>query len=167
MGVQLPPDSTGKIIKTSQPGGGDHCEHIILQGAGAAAEIVVVSNGNPNVTDYALVVRQAGKTIKTFNVQPAASGDNTVVASVVGKRIKVIEFSVQNQSANSTNVKWKSGASTDLRGPLALDSHESWGRNGQIQSPVLQTVAGEALVLNLSGANIHQVDGTYYDDDAS
>lgn len=80
-------------------------------------------------------------------VDVSASGDNTLVAAVAGKRIRVLSMAVV--AAGSVSVTFKSG-STDLTGAMSLsqgvplESVSGWG--------AFQTAAGEALVLNLSGA---------------
>lgn len=86
------------------------------------------------------------------NIAVAGLGDNTVVAAVAGKKIKVERF-ILIQSAGVT-AKWRSGT-TDITGPMYLTSTGMFGlvAPGMGGSEYwLETVAGQALVLNLSAA---------------
>lgn len=102
----------------------------------AASHVGIVYQGQtPLVPKYAAIA-------------VSASGDNTIVAAVSGKRLLVLQY---NYMANGTvNTKWKSGASTDLTGLAYLVAN-----TGKVApfSPVgwCVTAAGAALVLNLSG----------------
>lgn len=102
-------------------------------------------------------------TFKTADINDAASGDNTIVAAVTGKRIKV--YAVFLNATGTVNCKWKDGASTDLTGDMNFQARE--GYTGDVDPPafLLATSAGNALVLNLSAAVA--VDGwvAYWDDD--
>ena len=87
-------------------------------------------------------------------ISATASGDNTIVAAVGTRKIRVLNYTVA--SAGTVTAKWKSG-STDLSGAMPLvassvvsaagGSHNANGPEG-----VLETAGGEALILNLSGA---------------
>lgn len=93
-----------------------------------------------------------GAEIKFAVIAAASSGDNTVVAAVTGKRIHVLSYVIV--AAAAVSVKWKSGASVDESGVMALAA------NGGVVVPAiapgqgewLVTDPGQALVLNLSGA---------------
>lgn len=85
--------------------------------------------------------------LRTF-ANPASLGDNSIVAAVSGKKIRVISASIVSASANS--IKFRSGT-TDIsalyafaaNGGMVLDFNEhGW----------FETAAGEALQLNLSAA---------------
>lgn len=90
---------------------------------------------------------------KAINV--STSGDNTIVAAVAGKSVRVHRYELS--SAGAVNVKWKDGASTDLTGLLDLAAAGS-GTDAQDNSSsraddgLFQTSKGNALVLNLSAA---------------
>lgn len=76
------------------------------------------------------------------------SGDNTIVTAVAGKRLLLLQY---NYMANgAVNVKWRTNT-TDLTGLAYLVAN-----TGKVApfSPIgwCVTAAGEALVLNLSGA---------------
>jgi hypothetical protein len=74
-------------------------------------------------------------------------GDQTVVAAVATKIIKVISYTLV--AAAAITVEWKSSGGTLLSGPMPLSAN---GGLGCGYSPVghIETVAGEGLVLNLS-----------------
>jgi hypothetical protein len=83
-------------------------------------------------------------------ISESSSGDNEVVAAVTGpdKKIRVLSYVLMTNAA--VNAKWRS-ASTDKSGLLYC------GANGGAVAPFspvghFETVAGEALNLNLSGA---------------
>lgn len=88
----------------------------------------------------------------TATIATSTSGDNTIVAAVTGRKIRVLGYVLSANAA--VNTKWRS-ASTDKTGlryfgsagqesiaPLSDDPEVFW----------FETAAGEALVLNLSGA---------------
>jgi len=105
------------------------------------------------------------KTLKTAKIDHAVSGDNTIVATVTGKRIKV--YVVVLVVSGAVNCKWKSGFN-DLSGDMNFDGKgEGYGQAVQPPAFLLATNAGEALILNLSAAVA--VDGyvSYWDDDST
>lgn len=90
--------------------------------------------------------------IKSAAIAAAGAGDNTVVAGVTGKKIRVLGYILMASAA--VNAKWRS-ATTDKTGLLYP------GANGGASAPVVsdpsemfwfETAVGEALVINLSGA---------------
>lgn len=89
-------------------------------------------------------------------IAAASSGDNTIVAAVTGKRIKVISYVVV--AAGAVTAKWKSGAGTDLSGAMSLAANGGVSMappgapTGRRAGHLLQTASGAALVLNLGGA---------------
>lgn len=87
------------------------------------------------------------------SVAAAASGDNAIVPATAGKKIRVERFQLFNGVATAQNVKWRSGT-TDLTGllygPLAVGRlAEDRASKGEW---IFETVAGQALNLNLSAA---------------
>jgi hypothetical protein len=88
-------------------------------------------------------------------ITAAAAGDNAVVAAVTGKKIRVRGFAVYNGVATAQNAKWRSGT-TDVTG--LLYGAAAVGLIGQGQAPaydfLFETVAGQALNLNLSAATV-------------
>lgn len=88
-------------------------------------------------------------TPKFAAVAASSSGDNTIVAAVTSKKIRVLSYTLMANAA--VNAKWQSSVAGDKSGLLYLAA------NGGVSSgfcPLghFETVAGEALELNLSGA---------------
>ena len=93
--------------------------------------------------------------MKFAAISASSSGDNTVVAAVTGKKIRVLNYTAI--AAGSVSITWKSGASTSLSGamPLAANGGAAPSAGAQTpigQIPLFETAQGEALVLGLSGA---------------
>ena len=91
-------------------------------------------------------------------INAASSGDNTVVAAVTGKKIRVLQYTFV--CAAATDTTWKSGTGT---GAVALSGTMSIAANSGLVSPfspvgLFETAAGSALNLYLSAAN--QTSGT-------
>ena len=92
--------------------------------------------------------------MKFAAISASSSGDNTVVAAVPNRRIKVLNYVAI--AASDVSAKWKSG-STDISGAMAFAANGGVAPVGGPNTPVgmvplFQTEQGEALVLNLSGA---------------
>lgn len=88
-------------------------------------------------------------TPKFAAISASSSGDNTVVAAVTSKKIRVLRYHFT--SNGTVNAKWKSSTTSDLTGLHYMIQYASAGGSF---APVglFETVAGEALTLNLSGA---------------
>jgi hypothetical protein len=89
-------------------------------------------------------------------VNVTGAGDNTIVAAVTGKKIRVKAFQLANQVATANNVKLRSGT-TDLHAalPLPLAAGGSLAAQDDGDGPddfLVETVAGALLALNLSAA---------------
>lgn len=104
------------------------------------------------------------KSIKTVAISVSSSGDNTIVAAVPGKRIKVIAFMIQSVGTSNL-VKWKDGSGTDLTGALSFNIREGVSAAAPLPSWLFATAAGNALVLNLGSASAMAGFVTYFDDD--
>ena len=104
------------------------------------------------------------KTYQTEPISDANSGDNTILSAVSGLRIKV--YAIHFNVTGTVNMKWLSG-STDLTGDMNFQAREGYTAAVNPPAILLQTAAGEALILNLSGAVA--VDGwiAYWADDAT
>lgn len=87
-------------------------------------------------------------------IAASSSGDNTVVAAVAGKKIRVKAWSVSNLTAAAQAVKWRSGTSdiTGLFGAGATIGTIAAHSLAPANDFYFETVAGQALVLNLSAA---------------
>jgi hypothetical protein len=88
-------------------------------------------------------------TPKFAKIDCASSGDNTIVALVGGKKIRVLRIVLVVTSA--VTAKFKSSGGTDLTGPMALAAN---GGMGASFCPLgaFETAVGEGLVLNLGSA---------------
>lgn len=88
--------------------------------------------------------------IKYAVIDHAGSGDNTLVAAVTGKRIRVLSYALV--AAAAVTVRFESGASgTALTGQMSLAA------NGGVSAAFneggwFQTAAGSLLNLELGGA---------------
>lgn len=93
----------------------------------------------------------------TAIVQASSAGDNAIVAAVAGKKIRVQEYLLNNNVVTAQNAKWRSGA-TDLTGvlaaPAAIGTFAQDGADDTVAGDefLFETVAGQALNLNLSAA---------------
>lgn len=96
---------------------------------------------------------------QTAIIAASDSGDNTIVAAPAsGYKIRVLAFVIS--FGGTVNAKWKSGAATDLTGlfygsataGLAFGAESPPPGAGNVPVPQFVCAAGQALVLNLSGA---------------
>ena len=93
--------------------------------------------------------------IKYAKISAASSGDNTLVAAVTGKKIRVLDVLIIATDAVTTS--FESGASgTALTGDMSLAANGGYAP-GFNPHGHFETVAGELLNLELGGAV--QVDG--------
>jgi hypothetical protein len=93
--------------------------------------------------------------IKFAVIDNASSGDNTLVAAVPGKKIRVISYVLV--SSGTVNTRFESGA-----GGTALTGQMNWVANTGVAGSYnptghFETLAGQLLNLELSGAT--SVDG--------
>jgi len=94
----------------------------------------------------------------------SSNGDNTVIAGVAGKTIRVLSIFFKVQAA--VNITFKDGASNALTGAMpfaAFDSLTFDFRSGPTvlePFPWFETAPGNAFVMNLSVGT--QVSGTVY-----
>ena len=92
--------------------------------------------------------------MKFAAINASASGGNTIVAAVAGKRIRVVSYVIV--AAGSVTATWQS-ASTALSGPMSLAASGGASASIGIMAPggaygLFQTESGEALNLSLGGA---------------
>lgn len=93
--------------------------------------------------------------MQSLKIAHADNGDNTILAAQgAGKVIRVLAYVLVG--AGTVAAKWKSGASTDLTGPMSLVAASNLVAppciSPGIRPAYFETAANEALVLNLSGA---------------
>lgn len=88
-------------------------------------------------------------TPKFAPIAASTSGDNEVVAAVVGKRIRVLKYTIVAAGAVAAKFATAAGGATDLTGPMPMPAN---GGVGGAYCPIglFETEAAEALVLNLS-----------------
>lgn len=89
-------------------------------------------------------------TVKRASVAASGSGDNTLVAAVTGKKLVLLSY--QLVGAGAVNVKFKSGAGTDLTGAMTIAAAGGTLTGNPNGDGWVITAAAAALVLNLSGA---------------
>jgi len=130
-----------QTLKTTE-GGGAHTPHHNLDKLGDGAAPV----GSVDVRPVATVLRKA--------ISENTSGDKTLVAASAGKKVKVLGATLI--AAGDVDVQFRSGTGpgTALTGVMSL----ARDGNGFVANPApvgyhhFETVAGEALILNLSAA---------------
>lgn len=88
-----------------------------------------------------------GYQIERTAISINAAGDSTLVAAVSGHRIRVV--SLWLVSNGTTEVKFQSGASSDLSGPLWLENQSKFDLS-EAEYGHFETVEGEALTINLT-----------------
>lgn len=88
-------------------------------------------------------------TPKFASISVSSSGDNTIVAAVTSKKLRVLAYVIV--SDGTVAAKWRSSTTTDLTGAMSLLASSGVST---AYSPVghFETAAGEALTLNLSAA---------------
>lgn len=102
-----------------------------------------------------------GKTIKTVAFSLSATG--TVVAAVVGRRIKVT--SVKLIAAAAISVNWRDGAATNLEGAQNIAANGGYTESVDAPDFLFATTAGNSLDLVISGGATAAGRVTYWDDD--
>lgn len=105
----------------------------------------------------------SGKTVKTATISLSATGH--IVSAVSSKRIKVFAIVLNVDAALSVN--FRSGNSAALQGVMALAANGGYTIAVNPPAFVLQTAAGEALDLVISGTGNACGHVCYWDDDAS
>lgn len=83
------------------------------------------------------------------SISVAGSGNNTLVSGVAGHVYQVVNYVIV--AAGAVNVKWISGT-TDISGVMNLAANGGASASGERLAPLMETIAGDALILNLSGA---------------
>lgn len=130
-------------------------------GTNNIGDVDVVSQPARSATTDTITAKLATDTIQNGTtaltpkfavIDVATNGDNTIVSAVTGKKIRVLQYSLV--CGADTTVQWYSGSSVGT----ALTGDMSFAANSGIVEPfcpvgLFETVAGEALVLNLSASN--------------
>jgi len=106
--------------------------------------LAVIANGASASSLFAA----ASTGIKRANISVGTSGDNTLVAAVTGKKIVVVNMLFQ--PVDDVTITFKSG-STNISGAILFLANSGVSSTDNVFG-LLETVAGQALVMNLSGA---------------
>lgn len=110
----------------------------LLAQIAASGELGTIYNGTTALTP------------KFKTIVASASGATTVVAAVASKKLTVLSYVLVANAA--VNVKWQSSVTpTDISGLLYLAANGGVA-SGHSPTGHFQTIAGEALNINLSGA---------------
>jgi hypothetical protein len=118
----------------------------------AAAIIAAINNAASPIVAQNSNTLYAGSTALTPKfaiVSESSSGDNEVVAAVALKKIRVVAWDVVVNAA--VNFKWRTAA-TDITGLYYMPGQGAGLARSFNPVGYFETVAGEALNLNLSGA---------------
>lgn len=130
-----------------------------LAGVVAGSEVQVDVVGSlPAGSNLIGTVNQAYRTATSVVAAISASGDNTVVAGNASYKYRQVMWLVQNVSAVVTTVIVKLGSTV-----LAKATLEQYGSLGIVYTEDARPVgaANEAMTVNLSGANAHDVTAVY------
>lgn len=92
--------------------------------------------------------------VKYAVINASASGNNTIISAVTGKKIRVLGYT--HTASTAVIVTWKSGTTTAISGPMHFATDGSrQGISGagtfMAEYGVMETAVGEALVISLSG----------------
>ncbi len=79
-------------------------------------------------------------------VNATADGDNTVVAAVSGKKIRVINYTLSATAAGACTVTSGAGGATLAKFQFAANGGAVF--EGNVDSPAFETASGAALVFN-------------------
>jgi hypothetical protein len=102
------------------------------------------------ISGYVRITANTNALIKRAKIDVASSGDNSIVSAVAGKKIRVISL-FYLASGTVTAMWYSAAAGTALTGGLQHTAATGVVLN-QNEDGWFETVAGEALVLNLSAA---------------
>lgn len=92
--------------------------------------------------------------MKFVIINASASGDSIIIPGILGRKIRVINYTLI--SAGAVIVTWKS-ASTAISGPMSIAANGGMAPSSSALTPVgmiglFETNVGENLVINLNGA---------------
>jgi hypothetical protein len=88
-------------------------------------------------------------TINWIKINATSSGDNTIVAAVTSKKIRVIGIAFV--CSNTVDISFKSGSTTKIDA-MSFAKYGGMADNGGVAGYWLETASGEAFIMNLSGA---------------
>lgn len=118
-----------------------------VQAQQSGAWTVAISGApNVNIANQPVQVTFSTPTRKYALIDASSAGNTQVVAAVSGKQIRVVAYAVV--SSGTVNVRFRSGANTNLTGPMRLV--EAGGVAHAFDGGLFQTNVGESLNINLS-----------------
>lgn len=95
-----------------------------------------------------------------------SNGDNSIIAAVAGKRIRVTSLTLSTAVTTVTTCIFTNAASgTAIHQSIlqaAANTTQAYSVSGTVDSPIMSTSPGNALILNLSAGNIIHYSITYY-----
>lgn len=116
--------------------------------------MLLASSGNPLAASPDTTTLYSGATALTVKfkaITASSSGATTIVAAVTSKKIRVLAWDLKVNAA--VNFKWQSHVTpTDLTGLYYCNGQGDGVARASNPFGYFETVAGEALDLNLSGA---------------
>jgi hypothetical protein len=133
--------------------------------AGTNAIGKLAANSGVDIGDVDVTSFTSGKTIKRAAISAASSGDNTLVAAVADKKIKVL--SVLLVAADEVTVRFESGASgTALTGVMSLAANAGFVLPAPADPSNHWFETGVNTLLNLELGGAVQVSGvlSYYEE---
>lgn len=107
---------------------------------------IVSSLGGSVLPDPIVTSGGSAVPIKFASVNATADGDNTVVAAVASKKLRVLGERLTSTGAGT--IQWKSGGGTVLDRFISTGNGSGWSYPGGVDAPAVETVSGEALLLN-------------------
>lgn len=93
----------------------------------------------------------ASSVFKTALINATSSGNTEIVAAVAGKKIRVINYLVTNDATSTIRTNFQS-STTAISATHTLAARGGGHTRQAIQGWTFETVAGEALNLNLSAS---------------
>ncbi len=128
-------------------------------------DILSIAAGNNNIGDVDVASFASGKTIKRAVISGATSGNNTLVAAVADKKIKVLSVCLVATAA--VTVRFESGADgTALSGVISLDAKSGFILPAPADPSCHWFETGVNTLLNMELGGAVQVSGmlTYYEE---
>jgi hypothetical protein len=107
---------------------------------------VVTSPGGSVLPDPIVNSSAVAVPIKFASVNATADGDNSVIAAVGGKKLRVLGGRITCTGAGTISFKTGGGGVIDRF--ISSANGSGFADNGGVDSPLFETVSGEALLLN-------------------
>lgn len=140
-------------------------QEVVTVADGTGAEVITKCD-----TDNVKVIGD-GRTYKRVANQVAIIGDNTIIAAVAGKKIKVYDYSIQNVGGTTGTVAtFQDGAGgAQISQEWSFQDREGKNKHGIAPGQIhdFETSAGNLLNMTLSAAIAVSYEIIYTDSDAS